>query len=228
MGLRCDSVLKNCFLALVVFFMFCCEEKESITDIGAPEIKGIKLIDTAFLNTQYKFQKDAFDVKRGCIVVKATGEVNTALPGTYTVNYNYTDDKGNKAATVNGTVCVVENSTGFLSGTYKVECNCVSQSLHTSKQVAFSDTYTTTILPFPEKNRFEIMALNIGAEKVIPLTSLIGDDIKVEIYNYPGSVSTGTLSKSKNSFTIESEVRQIATEKIYQCKNIFNKQLIEK
>jgi hypothetical protein len=44
--------------------------------------------------------------------VVGSGTVNTAVPGTYTITYDYTDHAGNPAATVTRTVTVKATSNG--------------------------------------------------------------------------------------------------------------------
>jgi hypothetical protein len=47
------------------------------------------------------------DAVDGSGTISASGQVNTGTPGTYLLNYNYTDDAGNIAQTVTRTVEVI-------------------------------------------------------------------------------------------------------------------------
>ena len=50
------------------------------------------------------------DVVDGAGVAQVTGQVNDQVPGTYTLNYSYTDQSGNQATTVSRTVSVVNSA----------------------------------------------------------------------------------------------------------------------
>jgi hypothetical protein len=55
------------------------------------------------------------DAVDGSGILVATGEVNTNIPGSYTLSYNYTDAAGNAAVTVTRTVNVVDTTSPVLT-----------------------------------------------------------------------------------------------------------------
>ena len=92
------------FSILVLIVLVSCSD-ESNADKTQPFIRlNGKRIDTASLNSIYKDEKAEAD---GCNDVVASGSVNTSLPGTYYIDYDYIGPHGNRAATVTRTVHVL-------------------------------------------------------------------------------------------------------------------------
>lgn len=205
---------------MLLSFMSC--EYEAVKADAAPVIYISKMIDTAYLNTQYNSETVGVEPCEGVIV---TGKVNTSKSGTYYLDYDYTDKFGNISATVTRTVYVMENPAAFLNGTYSAVCTCSilkdnSATLVTTASVT-TKNYTASVSTSPVRDCFELVNLNIGSSNVIPITSLNGNSIKVNYYRNGGSSGSGTLSPAKNSFTIESVVNEPTIK--YLCKNIFTK-----
>lgn len=193
----------------------------------SPVVKIIgKPVDTAFINTYYK-DPGAYVNDINCQLIrnselKVSGQVNTSALGIYFLDYDYTDANGKKATTVTRTVNVLENTTSFLTGNYHVVCSFTA-STPSSTSVAINE-YTTVIFPSPYKNQFEIVQLKIGAEFVIPVARLNNNLIHLEFYRNGNCSATGTLSPSKNTFTIQSKIDEALPTVSYTCKNIFTKQ----
>lgn len=68
--------------------------------------------DTVSVNSIYHDETAEAD---GCHEVTITGSVNTAVPGIYHIDYDYTDPAGNKAATVTRTVHVIVSNKDSLA-----------------------------------------------------------------------------------------------------------------
>jgi len=179
--------------------------------------------DTAYLNTVYKDPgSEAVDGLEGCLTVEITGKVNTAVPGTCYLDYDYTDAAGNIAATMTRTVHVMENSASFLNGPYNVVCTCTTM-LGPAKPTVASDNYTAMVSSYPANNRFELVQLKIGPQYVIPITSLNGNLINVSSYRHGKSLGSGTLSPTKDTFIIESTFNETSPGITYVCRNVFTK-----
>ncbi len=219
------------FFTLVIASLFSCEQTEAPVQITPPAIviNGNKL-DTAYLFSSYD-DRGAFLEKNPCATVQVTGTVNTAVKGTYYVDYDYTDDAGHKAATVTRTVQVVENKCAFLNGGYNVVCTCVAVVAGAPNPTITTTNYTATVAPAMEDNCFELSSMKIGSGYVVPFPppSVNGNSITVGFWDrdcIPGSCSTtGTLSATKNTFTIESVAYQFSPAIRYMCKNVYTKQL---
>lgn len=219
------------FSLAIVALLMSCEEVEMPTKIIPPVIvlNGNK-IDTAYLNSSYN-ERGASLEKRGCVSVKVTGNVNTAVAGAYYVDYDYTDTAGNTAATVTRTVHVVENKCNFLNGGYNVVCTCVAVVAGSANPTVTTTNYTATVAPAMDDNCFELSSMKIGSGYVVPFPppSITGNSITVNFWDrdcIPGSCSTtGTLSTTKNTFTIESVAYQFSPAVRYMCKNVYTKQL---
>jgi hypothetical protein len=195
--------------------------------------------DTAFLFTRYadpgvklmdEKAGDLFIYREG--KVDTDGEVNTRLPGTYTITYSARDAAGNAAIALTRTVNVVENTTTFLNGNYTVVCSCSVLPQGSSTTSLVTSTYTAAILATANKNGFEISRLNLGPVNVMPGAVLNGSDIILSYYdrdlNYTNGseeVFKNTLSPSKGSFTIETKVMPWSPLVTYHCKNVYTKQL---
>lgn len=195
--------------------------------------------DTAFLFTRYtdpgvklmdEKAGDLFIYREG--KVERDGEVNTRLPGTYTITYSARDAAGNAAIALTRTVNVVENSTTFLNGNYSVVCTCTVLPQGSNTPSLVSSRYTAAVLSSPRRDNFQISRLNLGPVNVMPGAQLNGSDISLEFYdrdlNYTdGSedVFKNTLSPSKTSFTIETKVMPWSPLVTYHCKNVYTKNM---
>lgn len=206
----------------VVALMAC--EDEIVPSRFAPVIYISKMVDTAYLNTNYK--QELVEIEP-CEGVTVTGKINTSKLGTYYLDYDYTDNFGNRSATVTRTVHVVENPVEFLNGSYDVACSCTVTERDSSK-TTLTENYKAAISSSPLKNHFELVSLKINSEYAIPVSSLHGKDIKVSFYRNTNAKTSGTLSPSKTSFTIETEVSTDETNSTYTCKNSFTKNLHQK
>ncbi|MDP1800472.1 MAG: DUF5011 domain-containing protein [Bacteroidota bacterium] len=219
------------FLIVIVASLFSCEQPEIPTKIIPPVIvlNGNK-IDTAYLNSSYD-DRGAIIEKSGNASVNVTGSVNTALSGIYYVDYDYTDTSGNTAATVTRTVHVVENKCAFLNGGYDVVCTCIAIVTGAPNATITTTNYTANVAGAMDNNSFELSSMKIGSGYVVPFPapSINGNSITVNFWDrdcIPGSCSTtGTLSVTKNTFTIESLAYQFSPAVRYRCKNVYTKQL---
>ena len=214
-----------------------CEQEEINPVIPLPEIvlQG-NPIDTAYLYTTYtdqgaKFFEDNNDrwVNDGDFikVTDVSGTVDTKLPGTCYLKYNGKDASGRTLATVTRTIHVIENPTTFLNGNYNVICTCTTAAGPISTNS--SQNYTASVWANPAKNYFDLMFLNIGAEKIAPITSLSGNSITIHHWSpdyYHRSNASGTLSATKNSFTIDTKFYRYTPRVTYTCRNIYTKQLV--
>jgi hypothetical protein len=233
-------------LSLAAISLWNCEQEETKTDATAPASDTVspviaiigKKIDTAYLYAAYQDQGagvlDDKDGIRTCtdftLGSEITGSVNTRLPGTYFLNYNASDAAGNPLATVTRTVHVVENSAGFLNGNYNVISSCTAVIAGSSNPTVTTENYTATVTSGIVNDGFELSMLKIGTEYVTHWTSLKGNAIDVRYFSldyHQSSTASGTLSATKNTFTIESKAYLISSPLTYQCENIYTKQLIE-
>ena len=164
--------------------------------------------------------------QRTCQPVEATGTVNNRMLGTYYIQYNASDAAGNKAAAVTRTVHVVNNPAAGLNGSYDVACSCTAAISGSPGPLITTGHYTAMVSLYPGKGCFELSALNIGPERVIPFTSLHGSMIDISYFSVDGASgnATGTLSPANNTFTIESRFYTYFPRVAYKCKNLYTKQ----
>jgi hypothetical protein len=225
------------FLLILCNLFSSCDENlnsdltDTIKDTIPPVIVIRNKIDTAFLHTNYGAEKVEVIDNGKCLDVNITGTVNTTLPGTYFLDYDCTDAAGNMAATVTKTVIVAENSANFLNGVYNVVCTNTASIDGSSTPTITTDKYIATVSSFTPNSHFDLSGLKIGNEYVMHWTSVSGYSIEVSYFStefdWNSSVSTGTLSPTKNTFTIESTAYQYSPAIRYQTKNVYTKQLIE-
>lgn len=228
------------FLLFLISLMSCDSTEE--TDVSVYKnyteivIEGNK-VDTAFMFVNYTDQGATVNTYTNGIIDKCpeqiiwanvSGSVNTNIPGTYILNYNADDSAGVPLAQVSRTVHVVENSSNFLSGMYKVTCTCTATS-GSNKPIVTTENYTAVVNPANGRGHFQLLPLNIGPEQVIPQASLSGTTILVghfsANYHYPNSTAGGTLSPTKNTFTIETGFQRYSPATIFVCKNVYSKLL---
>lgn len=224
--------MKVQLVILISFILLSCTPGEITTeatnkDTIAPIIVLNKAVDTAILNSNYKLPFTEVIDNGRCAPVVTTGSVNTTVPGTYFINYDYTDSAGNKSTTATRTVHVVENEARFLTGPYNVACTCTVVTSGIPEPTIVTNNYQATISNYPVNNQFELVQLNTGAQYLIPLATLKGNLIDVAFHRYTNYTATGTLSPSRNSFTIQSKVYEVAPTVSYTCKNVYTKQLVE-
>ena len=102
-------------ILLITLFLLlsqCGETQKKNVELPPITLLG-EIVDTVYLNTQYKTANPAaiIDVEGSRREdIKVTGSVNTTVPGTYYLDYDYSDVSGNRAATVTRTVHVVMSS----------------------------------------------------------------------------------------------------------------------
>jgi hypothetical protein len=222
------------FVLAFCFLQSCTENSENkgsglTRDTTTPVIIIDKKIDTAYLNANYDNPKAAILHRGTCLDVKISGTVNTSSLGTYYLDYDFTDETGNMAATVTKTVHVVKNDLEFLHGKYDVVCTCTAVLAGSPTPTITITNYTASVLPYSANNRFELVQLKIGSDNVIPFPLILnGNLINVSFYHrdYVGanSTSSGTLSPTKNTFTIESMAYKLDPAIKYNCKNVYTKQ----
>lgn len=205
-------------LSLVLTVASC--EYEPVRPDSAPVIYISKMVDTAFLNTFYN--SETVEVEP-CEGVTVTGKVNTSRLGTYYLDHDYTDAFGNRAATVTRTVHVIQNPAEFLNGFYEVVCTCTITQNESPKTTTLTENYTARISSSPLKDHFELVSLKINSEYAIPVSSLHGNDIQIGFYRNTDAKNSGTLSASKQSFTIDTESGGGKPDSKYVCKNSFKK-----
>ncbi|MDZ4664493.1 MAG: DUF5011 domain-containing protein [Bacteroidota bacterium] len=229
-----------CFSTLLLF-SGCGEEvdldglKNEINNSNVLILEG-KKVDTAYMFVPYidpgaivnKYIDGAITCPENIIWANVSGSVNTNIPGVYTINYSGTDSLGNTLPPLSRTVHVVENSSNFLSGVYKVACSC-TVVVGTNKPVVTTENYTAVVNPANGMGHFQLIPLNIGSEQVIPQASISGSAIGVGYfsanYHYPNSTASGTLSPTKNTFTIETNFQRYSPAANYICKNVYTKLL---
>ncbi len=160
---------------------------------------------------------------------EVTGGVNNQITGTYSICYNATDAAGNKAAAVTRTVYVVKNEAGFLNGNYDVACTCTATAAGAPNPVVTSSSYTAYVVTSTILNRvFELSALWIGREQTPAPGELRGNHFTVGFFNpeYASASIAGTLSESKNTFTVESTACLYSPAITYRCKNVYTIRLM--
>ncbi|MBK7312123.1 MAG: DUF5011 domain-containing protein [Sphingobacteriaceae bacterium] len=231
------SILKTHIIPLVLISLMGCDNTES-PDVSAYKsytaivLEGEK-VDTAFMFVSYADRGATVNTYTNGIIDKCSelviwanvsGSVNTNIPGTYILSYTADDSLGVPLAPASRTVHVVENSSNFLSGVYKVAFTCTAIS-GSDKPIVTSENYTAVVNPANGKGHFQLLPLNIGPEQVIPQASLNGNTMSVGFFsaNYASFESTGTLSPSKNTFTIESWAQRHYPSTNFYCKNVYSK-----
>jgi len=233
---------KIAIVFLLAFSLMNCENEEIKTDpentnaVSPVIVINGKKIDTACLYSNYTDRgANVFEDKDGIpncndrtLVSDVMSTVNTNLPGTYFITYKAIDSLGNPLTPATRTVHIVENSAGFLNGRYNVACTCTAIIAGASSPTVAMGNYTAIVQPGAINKRFELVALNIGREKVIPYTRLNGNSIDAGYFSsdYASSSVSGTLAPTKNTFTIESTMYPFSSKVIYRCKNVYTKQLI--
>jgi hypothetical protein len=228
-------MLRLLILSYCIVLLAACAEQEVLQLPEAPRILlDGKTLDTAYLFTNYKDPGASYfedrDGTKNCneygVVTDITGSVNTSMPGIYTLTYNAKDTSGNPMSPVTRTIVVVESATHFLNGPYNVSCTCTATAPK-EKPVTSTENYTAMVNPGPGKNDFEIITLEVGGEKIIPRCALIGDKMDVGFFtasfDWSSSSGTGTLSPSKNSFTIQTTAQRFTPSIKYTCTNIYSK-----
>ncbi len=222
----------------LIFFILTlasCAEETEYTTLSEPTriiLDGQKL-DTAYLLTTYKdpgatYFEDRDGIKN-CneygVVTDITGSVNTNVPGTYYLTYNAQDSLGKPLTPITRTVVVMESATNFLTGLYDVSCTCTATSPD-QKPTVSTENYTAMVNPGPGKNDFEIITLQVG-DKILPRCSLVGDKMYVGFFtasfDWSASGGTGTLSPSKDSFTIETSAQRFTPTIKYNCTNVYSR-----
>lgn len=234
------------FLAIVSYWIF----SQSGSEIIPPVRVGLKTIDTIppVINLQGKINDTAcqhsiyrdpgatvLDKKNGwlsCaddIVLQTQGEVNTTLTGSYLLTYSAVDSAGNFAATVSRTVHVVENNAAFLNGVYNVVCTCTTIADKSAGAIITTDQFIAAISTGAVNSRFELSALRVGPLNVISSPYLSGNSIYAAYYISPadfqqgGSSAIGSLSPTKDTFTIETIAHKWAPSVTYICRNVYTK-----
>lgn len=168
--------------------------------------------------------------RRACAYQPAevNGTVDVNVPGYYLLIYTAVDDSGSVAAPATRTVHVVENPVNFLSGVYNVACSCTAIAA-SSESCVTSDNYIAAVLPGSGCKEFDINRLKIGHEFVTPFAARL-DCMSISLRYFghdfhPSGASSGTLSVSKNSFTIDTRSLQLyPAEKygtIFHCRNVY-------
>jgi len=205
-------------------------------DTVAPVISIDRLEDTAYLYTSY-YPNDVkvLDENNGKLrcngnPVRVSGELNLNLVGVYLLHYDVTDESGNEAATVTRTVHVVENKTAFMNGWYDVACTCTVVNRDSKTQTVTTSAYKAQISSEPVNWYFKIISLKIGKDHVTISTRLCDSVFDAGFFSPDYDIhshGTGTLSASKNSFSIES-VAYHYSGMIYRCNNIYKKKLVMK
>jgi hypothetical protein len=240
-------IIQMSFIVTLLIFIFCwgCDEHGANDFTPAQNtyvpptvitIEGQKN-DTAYLYACYKDPGasvfEEVDGAKNCNALTAvsdvSGKVNTRLIGTYFIHYNAKDAVGKPLPTVTRTVSVVKNNADFLNGSYDVASTCTITNNGTHAPTVTTNYYTALVTTGSTNNSFELLALNIGLEKVIPCNALLRDKfIEVNYFSpsYASCVASGTLSPTKNTFTIESSVYPYSPKIICTCKNVYTKRIV--
>ncbi len=231
--LRKDIVF---LLLLVILLPGCNEDASTIAeqpDLSILVLEG-KKNDTAYLFVPYtdegatvnKYFNGTIRCPELVIWANVSGSVNTNMPGTYVLEYNASDSLGVPLAPISRTVQVIENSSNFLSGIYKVACTCTAIT-GSDKPIITTENYTAVVNPAKGMGHFQLVTLSIGPEHVIPQASLNGSVINVGYFgsNYTHFNALGTLSDTKNAFTIETQIQRYSPATRFLCKNVFTKLL---
>jgi hypothetical protein len=228
----------------ISFCLLACEEEtgnettspHAIVDVIPPTIiLDGNSSDTAYLYEAYSDPGAEIRENKlnNCDFVYAivTGSVNTHIPGIYYLRYNGSDTAGNAAAQVTRTVHVVENPLGFFMGIYDAACSCTATISHsTNPKVVSTDTYSATISSGRVRSQFSLMPLKVGAGFVVPSIFIKDNLLSVHFFdpNFDlNTSSSGTLSPSKNSFSITTTAYQYMPRITYQCENVYTKRVIQ-
>lgn len=231
-----------------MLFLLSCDQDDLITPTNSKTADTLfpkivlhgKKNDTAYLYAGYRDPGasvvESTEPKTNCdnfrLVSEITGTVDTRLPGTYSIIYKAQDASGNVLSAVTRTVIVVENKGGFLNGNYMVACTCTAVNTNSLNPVITTANYTAAINSSSVNNQFDLSLLKVGPVDVKPDAVINGNGIELWFYHPDFLIGngshTGTLSTSKNTFTIESTVYQYSPVVRYSCKNIYSKQLILK
>ena len=171
-----------------------------------------------------------FDCTRESLQAEITGTVNTNLPGNYLLAYNAKDASGNEAATVSRTVHVVNNRASFVNGIYNVVCTCTASIAGSPKSLVSSGKYSAVAAASSANNSFDVSALQLGSERVVAKAFLSGTHISLSYFSntfQPTGSRSGTLSASKNSFTLETTSIQLSSVcgMSYRCKNVYTRRV---
>ena len=89
-----------------------------------------------------------------------------------------------------------------------------------------TDNYTANVVTSgTANNKLQVSALKIATEYITPSIYLDRTLIEVSFFSpdYDSKVSTGTLSATKNAFTIETVNYLWDASKVYKCKNVYTK-----
>jgi hypothetical protein len=227
-GLLSGTVLITCFAACSV----------DDAKAGAPPIDTIppvmqlvgNAVDTAYLNGNYNDPQvrllDEVNGELRCTNIKleTAGQVDTRFPGVYTITYTAKDDAGNAAVALTRTVHVVEGELAYLNGAYTVVCTCTAVERGSFTPTVTTETYDAAITPDSRKGCFDLNRLKVGAQFVKPNACLEGDVMQLHFYSaelHTSSSGSGTISSSKNSFTVETMVYQWSPPLNYICKSVF-------
>jgi hypothetical protein len=236
--------LSGCiFLFIVVSFSSCEESLESSIHDERDTIAPIMTLrgserDTAHLYSRYSDPKvNVLDFIQGrlrCpddgLSLEVLGYVDHEHPGVYTLTYTAQDKAGNKAPPLTRTVVVVPNPDAFLTGNYNVICTCTASLKGTGTPTVSATNYSVSIVPGETHKSFDLISMNIGAERVVQRLTRKSDTLYAGYFHsdYRHSESTGILDPSKNSFTIQTTYFKFTPPVIYKCRNVFTKQLILK
>lgn len=217
-----------CLSASIISALICtgCGMEYETEEI--PVISITSPVDTAFLHTFYSPEPGRVNDGANYRTARISGNVNTSQAGTYYLDYDYTDLKGKKAATVTKTVHVKDNAVSFLNGFYDAICHC-TVTVGDSGTISTTHTYSATITPHNRNHHFELSMFYIGAEYVNHWSSLDGRKINIHFfspdYDYK-SAATGTLSAGKDSLIIQSTAYRFFPAATYSCLNIFTRSTI--
>lgn len=186
--------------------------------------------ETIYQNTLYSDPgAEVMDVVNGeirCsgIFLKSSGNLNIHVPGIYLMEYKAEDSQGNVLPVVTRTIQVVVNDAAFLNGIYNVACSCTAV-IGSSPALITTEDYIAAVSSGSKNREFELNKLKIGPVDIIPSTRLNEDRIEVSYFyediDIVRSQASGTLSPSKNTFTIESHAVKTYPYKNYHCINVF-------
>lgn len=214
------------------------EQHQTKDTLSSPYYLLGNAVDSVFLFVDYMDQGIGFGEKENCenqrvnseeVVTK--GQVDTRIPGTYTLSYSVRNKTGLLLPLFTRTVHVINNSSTFLNGTYKASCTCTAITQGASSPTVTSANYTAMVSSSSLRDEFALSHLKIGPLSVMTTPLLAGDSLKLDYFSpdyhqmayYKGS---GTLLRAKNTFSIRTEVKPYDPKITYNCINSYTKQLV--
>jgi hypothetical protein len=196
-------------------------------------------LDTAFVGATYTDPgATATDNKDGNITsqIVTTGTVSTTAAAHFTLNYNVSDQAGNKALTKYRFV-IVKALPVTVAGNYSVACTCYTLDPGTSPPIMANSSYTAVAtVSSTNANVFSLSALRIGSvtpavnnvvingSNAFELNTSNLNPAGLQLMSGMGIPNGGVINAAKNSMTITSHFNRIMYPNMaYTCTNVCTK-----